>query len=927
MLENGLIPPTVHFKKENPNIPFGELNVKVATGLSAWPKDKLRRISTNSFGYGGTNAHAILEDASSYLKERGISSLPAPHDDHALPNSASPRIFLLSTQDKEGLNRIKKPLAQYVDSVSKNCQDSNTFLSQLAYTLSNKRSYLQWKAFTVASSTEELCEKLHDGDGLSVPTQSSKEPRLGFVFTGQGAQWAGMGQELMAYETFSNSVKAADKFLKDECGCGWSAIEELGKGKSTSQLHLAEYSQTLCTVLQVALLDLLATWKISPVATAGHSSGEIAAAYAMGALTREDAWKIAYFRGVLSSEMKIDNPDLDGSMMAAGLSPEKAEEWVAKVDKEVVVACINSPSSVTLSGDTAGIDQLLEMLQKAGVFARKLQVDTAYHSPHMQSVAQEYYETLSDVTPMDSSKSCTMHSSVYGHTVTAKDLGAMYYVKNLTSPVRFSDAIYDLVRPMKDGTRADQNTVDLLVEIGPHSALQGPATQSLKARKVEGIPYYSMLTRNQNAVDTALNLAGSLYAQGYKVDIHQVNTNGDARPMKPLVDLPTYPWNHQRYWHESRIEDQYLHRKHPKTSLIGAPHPSLGSNEFTWRGFIRPSEQKWISDHKIQGDTLYPGAGYIAMALEAACQTADSSKKIASLTLRDIQLNAAAILSDDSDMECIVQLRPHLTSTKDSASTWTEFTVTTSPDRQSLVKNCYGLLLIEYEGDVRSDERDFEIRTIIDEYAEAKDQCRNPLDITSFYEKLWAMGLQYGPTFANVIDARNGDGSQSWGLVEIADIAADIPPGSDRPHIIHPSTLDAIFHLAFAAINGGKTNATSAFVPKSIEEIQISANIAFKAGTALPGFSNAQKHGLKDLKADIVMLDADENVPTVNIQGFTCSEVRSGSSNNSGEGVIQPITSKNSWKPAIDLLSPQDIDRVLESSEGIAKLVEVSNLS
>ncbi len=470
----------------------------------------------------------------------------------------------------------------------------------------------------------------------------------------------------MSYKVFRESVEAADGYLREECECSWSAVEELAKGKATSKLHLAEYSQSLCTVLQVALVELLRSWNISPAAVVGHSSGEIAAAYAIGALSREDAWKAAFYRGLLSSEMKINAPNLNGSMMAAGMSPEQAEEWFSKVTEgQLVVACINSPTSITISGDTAGIDQLLGLLKEAGIFARKLLVDTAYHSPHMQTVAQDYYELLSDITPLAAAGSTTMHSSVTGTLIEADQLGAMNWVRNLTSPVKFSSAVYDMLRPMRGAKRLEENAVDILVEVGPHSALQGPATQTLKAHNIINIPYLSVLTRNQSAVETAINLAGGLFAHGYEVNIQEANVDSGRSSVKTLVDLPIYPWKHsQRFWHDSRVEREYLSRERPKHSLLGAPSPSIGERERIWRGFIRLSEEPWIADHKIHGTILYPAAGYLAMAVEAAWQIADPARKIAAYRLRDIQLTSASIMTEDADTECIVQLRPHFAGTE-----------------------------------------------------------------------------------------------------------------------------------------------------------------------------------------------------------------------------------------------------------------------
>ena len=826
---------------------------------------------------------------------------------------------------------MKGPLAKYAEDKSAELENdkkqTNELLSQLAYTLSDRRSHLQWKTYVLASSSDQLAETLNNDESPAPIAQSSRQPRIGFIFTGQGAQWPRMGVELMAYPVFRECVAAADRYLQEVCKCPWSAAEELEKGKSSSRLHLAEFSQALCTVLQVALVDLLRLWGILPSAVAGHSSGEIAAAYAMGALSREDAWRVAYYRGLLSTKMKTNSPDLDGSMMAVGLSPEKAEEWIAKVtEAELVVACINSPTSVTISGDTAGIEQLLGMLQRTGVFARKLLVDTAYHSPHMQTVAQDYYMLLADLVPLVPNGGCTMHSSVNGSIVEAGELGVVNWVRNLTSPVKFSTAVYDMLRPVRDGKRADENAVDLLIEVGPHSALQGPATQTLKARNITNIPYQSVMARNQNAMETALSLAGTVWTQGYRLNIQQVNGDGGSQFTAPLVDLPTYPWKHaQRYYRDDRIEQEFLHRTRPQQSLIGAPAPAMGEREYHWRGYIRLAEEPWISDHQIQGTVLYPAAGYLAMAIEAASQTADPSKLISSFRLQDIQLTAAAILSTEADVECIVQLRPHITSTRDSSSTWTEFTVTSSPDGKALVKNCSGLLLVEYEpapGSEASQERTLELQALTSQYVVVKASCNSRIDCAEFYSDLSAMGLQYGPAFANVCEAWNRDG-QSYGLVKIPDVPAWTPEGCERPHVVHPGTLDAIFHLAFAAVMG--KNALTAMVPKSIDEVIISAHVPWTPGVKLPGIATSAKHGFRELRADILMLDDNEHLPTVDIRGFLCAEVGGGSASNA-QAVAKSITSKLVWRPAVDLLTAEEVQRALSPHRATEKVAEYVKL-
>ena len=1013
MLETGLIPPNIHFTEPNPNILWDKWNVTVPTELTPWPTDGLRRISVNSFGYGGSNGHVVLDDAYHYLAARklaingqasngingvnghlsngvngvnghlsngvngvnghlsngvngvnghvsngvngvnghvlngvngvnghvlngvnGTNGVAAITNAHATSlNRPQPRLFVWSAQDKDGLKRIEQPLAKYIHAKTAGYQSpspyenkrTEEFMAELAYTLGERRSRLQWKTYAIASSPEELTASLTaSNDERHTPvTKSSRNPRLGFVFTGQGAQWAGMGVELMVYKVFKDSLEAADRYLQQDCGCTWSVIEELQKNKKTSPINQALYSHGLTCVLQIALVDLLRSWDILPSAVVGHSGGEIAASYASGGLTKEDAWKVAYYRGFVASKMKLKAPKIDGAMLAVGLSSQVAEEWIAKVeDGKVVVACINSPTSTTISGDSTGIDQLLGMLKAADIFAKKLFVDTAYHSPHMAIGAEEYCECISGINPIeDPVNRCAMYSTVTGDVIEPSKLGVDHWIASITGPVLFSKGVYDLVRPFRGDKRQEENAVDILLEVGPHSVLQGPSTQSLKAHGIS-VPYYSVLTRNVSAVDTAMNMAGALFTQGCQVNIREVNADGHMFFDSPLVDLPTYSWNHsQRFWHDSRVDNEFLSRNAPKPGILGAPWPSVAEGERLWKGFLRLSEAPWIADHKIQGSVLYPGAGYIAMALEAAVQTTDDpTRKIAAFTLRDIQFTAAGIISDDADLECIVQLRPHVVGTRDSASTWTQFTVTTSSDGSTLTQNCRGLILIEYQSADGSDvsrERSLEQQALKAQYDEAQQTCLNRLDPDSFYADMRSWGLDYGPVFANICEARNREG-QSVGAVRLPDVS--MPGVTGRPYIIHPGTLDAVFHLAFAAVKGGRNDPTTAMVPKSIDAVTISANVPFEAGTILPGFSNADRHGLNDLNADIVMLDGSTQLPAIVIEGFLCAEIAGASAS----VITKSLTGKLTWKPAISLLAPEDLSSILSRlPNGEAKLTEV----
>lgn len=241
------------------------------------------------------------------------------------------------------------------------------------------------------------------------------------------------------------------------------------------------------------------------------------------------------------------------------------------------------------------------------------------------------------------------------------------------------------------------------------------------------------------------------------------------------------------------------------------------------------------------------------------------------------------------------------------------------------MKNCCGLLFVEYEpisGSKASQKRTLELQTLKSQYVEEKASCKSRIDYTEFYSDLSAVGLQYGPAFTNVCEARNRDG-QSRGLVKISDVPAWTPEGCERPHVVHPCTLDAIFHLAFAAVMG--KNTLTAMVPKSINEIIVSAHVPWTLGVKLPEIETSAKHGFRELRADILMLDDNKYLPAVDIRGFLCAEMTGGSARNA-QAMIKCIISKLIERPVVDLLTAEELQQALGPHRGTEKVAEYVKL-
>jgi acyl transferase domain-containing protein len=484
-LESGIIPPNADFREINPRIDTHYLRVKIPTEPTPWPTSGLRRISINSFGYGGANAHVVVDDAYNFMKLRGIDG---KHKTVANPQEAeipkielgveasstkpTPKLIVLSTSDEAGMGRLVASYGPYLAKKIYGGSADAGFFNSLAYTFDTHRTRLPYRTSIIAESSEDLMEL---GSMLPPPRRARSSPiQLGFVFTGQGAQWHAMGRELLSYPIYRQSIEEATAYL-NILGCTWSAKEELMKSKETTKIDDPEYSQTLCTVVQVGIVDLLDKVNVKPIAVVGHSSGEIGAAYAGRYISRQTAWKVAYQRGVLASKLTRSTEHGTGAMMAVGLAAEDVLPYISEVlakekaDIGLRVACVNSPTNTTVAGDEYLIDALDKHInaQKKGIFARKLRVQVAYHSPQMQAVAKDYLESLGPVLKgPPTTETVPMISSVTGRLVTEKEVcAASYWVENMVSPVLFSPAVKKMC--------SSGSEVDYLLEIGPHSALEG----------------------------------------------------------------------------------------------------------------------------------------------------------------------------------------------------------------------------------------------------------------------------------------------------------------------------------------------------------------------------------------------------------------------------------------------------------------------
>ena len=1013
--------------------------MQVPTCVEPWNVEGPRRASVNSFGYGGSNAHAILEDAQGYLSSRSIqapyrttqSVLPTniiasddrcpkcstdstigliddnPSSKHikglsngsinGLPNgstenrkifiketptdteinhgiientdtkaakvvfddtkSQAARLFVLSAVDEAAGKQQSKALVNYLEERAK--QSDDRFLDDLAYTLDERRSNFLWKAAISATSIGDLIERL---GAEIVFSKESKKPTIGFLFTGQGAQWCGMGRELLAsYPVFRGAMERIGAKLRsigapfDLLGespalitfdfrsallLTFLLVDEITRDPKDSQIGLALYSQPICTAVQIGLVDLLRSWGISPASVTGHSSGEIAAAYAFGALTWQDALEVAYYRGVASSNLQKTGK-VRGAMMAVGMSEEDVQPYILGLSNGgAKVACVNSPSSTTISGDVSAIDELQNILETQKLFTRRLAVDVAYHSHHMALVAEEYLAAISGISTLRQREDVQFFSSVTGKRVnSASELGPAYWASNLVGQVKFADSLsrlcYETSSGKRQRKRATAPTVNTLIEIGPHAALAGPVKQILQADtklKDGSIEYLSALVRKNDAVKTTLDVASKLIVRGHKIAFPAINRPIEHSSPNLLVDLPSYSWNHgESYWAEPRISTVFRNRKFPRTDLLGALDKNSNPLEPRWRNHLRASEIPWVNDHKVQSNVVYPAAGYIAMAIEAAFQRATerSVTNITGYRLREISIGSALIIPEQSgEVEISVTFKPYSESVRSPSDIWDEFCVFSVTEDNSWTEHCRGLVGVVttqksaniINGDVQAAaEKKFHARVI----AETEEKCVKDVDVKEFYRHLTHLGLEYGPTFSNMIKARSARNSCVAEIVS-PDTASVMPMKFEYPYVLHPTMLDSMLHPIFVALSAEVGLLQDPIVPVFLGEIFVSQNIVSQPGAMLTTYTATRKKDERYVVASLSAFDKDapDGGPVLTMTDLECTILARDTVETSSQE-LKRVAYNFVWEPDVDMLSSQQVTDICLSAHPSSE--EVNN--
>ena len=762
-----------------------------------------------------------------------------------------PQLFVFSARSEHSSVRLVARFKEWASSRP----DFEDYFEHLAYNLASRRSMMQWRYSFVASSYLELMASL---DLKSLPINKAlNEPQVAFVFTGQGAQWFAMGRELIHTNSqFAASLTKSDIILRG-LGSGWSLLDELLLDEHNSRIHQGDIAQPASTALQIGLVDLLVSIGIKPQVVLGHSSGEIAAAYASGILPHDVALRVSYCRSFIPNICRRLIP-IKGAMLSVGLSEAEISDLIAHLHRGIVsVACVNSPHNITISGDEAAILEIEQTLKRLGVFNRKLKVDTAYHSHHMQTVAQQYLSSMGTIYSQSPRGGVTFISSVTAKERT-QDFGAAYWVENLVSKVRFCDALQEFCRmQMGESHNVRVQPTHIIVEIGPHSILGAPVQQTI-SQGFESFDhlYLPTLVRGRAAVHSVLQMAGKMFERGYPVDLLKANSLGfsDVQP-RLIRGLPSYPWDHTTtYWHESRLSRDYRLRQNPPHDLLGARIPSSTPLEPSWRHIISADTLPWLEEHIIDGLMVYPGSGYLCMAVEALRQLTLSNRlpqAISSFVLQQVSFSKALVVPPaPNEIEMLINLRIQ----NSVGTSWYDFRIFAVAQDEAWHEHCSGRIMVNLvsesapvdvsfidhtEGSIPL--RDGLISTI-------RAGCSRHMKTKDIYNELRSSGNTYGPRFAAISELNIGD-DQAAGQIRIPDVQSIMPSNYQQPHVIHPTTLDAIMHTALPVY--AQHHGPNSVMPVSIQEIILSSTIPSAAGNELLVGTSLSLQGSSSARANV----------------------------------------------------------------------------
>ncbi|XP_033631709.1 phthioceranic/hydroxyphthioceranic acid synthase-like [Asterias rubens] len=784
----GQIPKVVHFRQGNENVDFEGLNMRVPAELTRWPKGAKKLAGCSSFGFGGANAHLVLEGpAQSPTKgDRGSSSSPPQPQVQPERETIVPMILFLSAASKDALRQRMQDWISYLNNIIGN--DSRAFSNALC-TGAVRSTHHQYRIGVIARTAREAAEQIrlkveHD-PRVAYNVIEGKTPeghnghRLVFVFSGMGTQWWGMARQLMEDEPqFRSVIRRIDKILI-KCGAKWSLLHMLSKETDREKIKQTEIAQPCICSVQIALAELFRMRGVTPDAIIGQSIGEVAAAYAAALISLEDAVKLIYIRG-----RQLRKTSGLGAMVAVLHAVEEVQarlensEFLSVID----VAAVNSPTQVVLSGDCESVARFVDTLKRDGIRCVTLKVQNAYHSYQQDDIKKDFLKKAKFLET--SNKDSIINNPVIPmmSTVTNEYLdretanSPEYWWKNIRQSVLFRGACEKL---LKEGYTS-------FLEVSPHPSLSPAIRDCLSANPASNKRFVTGSLRRpsdiRDVADDKVNILRSLarlHVEGYPIDLNLLFRDGDFK----VMSLPTYPW--QRVLCSGTTEKslkmfRFPAKNHP---LLGKSqslsHFSTDNGPRVWCAKYSMATVPWLRDHKLQGNIVIPAAGQTEIMLAASKAMYPDSETI---TLRDASFERFIFPSDMKGMlESTVVTKPReaqfaLRSFNQADEKWT----------------LHGKASIDIPGKSRLSYHQLEdqfhcLKLAIDDI---RRKCPYEVQQEEFYARLWKGGFHLGDTFRCVNTAYfSPDYSEAL-------LYASIPEALEkefRQYVFHPALLDSMF--------------------------------------------------------------------------------------------------------------------------------------